>query len=119
MSAPERLSVAGIAAAVHAGATTALAVAHECLERIAAYDAIQPQIWIGRPTPEALLEQAAAIDARVAAGEHLPLAGVPFAVKDNIDAQGLPTSAACPAFSYMPAHDSTAVARLRAAVRPR
>ncbi|GMM59722.1 allophanate hydrolase [Novosphingobium pituita] len=115
MSAPERLSVAGIAAAVHAGATTALAVAHECLERIAAYDAIQPQIWIGRPTAEALLEQAAAIDARVAAGEHLPLAGVPFAVKDNIDVAGLATTAACPAFAYEPEASATVVARLLAA----
>jgi hypothetical protein len=40
----------------------------------------------------------------------LPLYGVPFAVKDNIDALGLPTTAACPAFSYSPAHDATAVA---------
>ena len=36
-------------------------------------------------------------------------------MKDNIDAQGLPTTAACPAFSYSPAQDSTAVAKLRAA----
>src|SRR5213075_534351 len=36
-------------------------------------------------------------------------------IKDNIDAQGLPTTAACPAFSYSPAQDSTAVAKLRAA----
>ena len=40
---------------------------------------------------------------------------MPVAVKDNIDALGLPTTAACPAFSYTPTHDSTAVARLRAA----
>ncbi len=45
----------------------------------------------------------------------MPLYGVPVAVKDNIDALGLPTTAACPAFSYMPAQDATAVARLRAA----
>src|SRR5205823_4466113 len=45
----------------------------------------------------------------------LPLYGVPVAIKDNIDAQGMPTTAACPAFSYSPAQDSTAVAKLRAA----
>src|SRR5213075_2935967 len=36
-------------------------------------------------------------------------------IKDNIDAQGLPTTAACPAFAYSPAHDAMSVARLRAA----
>ena len=46
---------------------------------------------------------------------QLPLFGVPFAVKDNIDVAGLATTAACPAFSYMPAQDANTVARLRAA----
>jgi allophanate hydrolase len=45
----------------------------------------------------------------------LPLRGVPFAVKDNIDLAGLPTTAACPAFAHTPDGDASSVARLLAA----
>ncbi|WP_415753588.1 allophanate hydrolase [Pseudomonas leptonychotis] len=45
----------------------------------------------------------------------LPLYGVPFAIKDNIDAAGWPTTAACPEFAYTAATDATVVAKLRAA----
>jgi allophanate hydrolase len=44
-----------------------------------------------------------------------PLWGVPFVVKDNIDVAGMPTSAGCPAWTYMPDRDAFAVAQLRAA----
>ena len=43
-----------------------------------------------------------------------PLWGIPFAVKDNIDVAGMPTTAACPAFAYIAVADATVVARLRA-----
>ena len=49
-----------------------------------------------------LLDDARALARRRAAGERLPLYGLPFAVKDNIDVAGLPTTAACPAFAYRP-----------------
>ncbi|MFF7706604.1 allophanate hydrolase [Pseudomonas sp. NPDC007930] len=42
----------------------------------------------------------------------LPLYGVPFAIKDNIDLAGIPTSAACPAFAYTPERSATVVQRL-------
>ncbi|MBW3653358.1 MAG: allophanate hydrolase [Actinobacteria bacterium] len=42
----------------------------------------------------------------------LPLLGVPFAVKDNIDVAGLPTTAACPDFAYAPAQTAFVVRRL-------
>ena len=45
---------------------------------------------------------------------RLPLYGIPFAVKDNIDVAGLVTTAACPAFAYQPTQDATVVARLKA-----
>jgi allophanate hydrolase len=44
-----------------------------------------------------------------------PLAGVRLAVKDNVDVDGLPTTAACPEFAYQPERDAAAVAALRAA----
>ncbi|TCU58919.1 allophanate hydrolase [Novosphingobium sp. PhB57] len=110
-----RLGVQDIAAAVRGGATSALAVAQDALARIEAYDAVQPQIWISRASREDVLAAASAVDARVAAGEDLPLAGVPFAVKDNIDVSGLETTAACPAFAYEPESDADVVARLLAA----
>ena len=45
----------------------------------------------------------------------LPLWGIPFAVKDNIDVKGFDTTAACPAFAYRASKDASIVARLRAA----
>jgi allophanate hydrolase len=57
------------------------------------------------------------LDAQINAlsSTELPLYGVPFAVKDNIDVAGIPTTAACPAFTYIPSEDATTIARLKAA----
>lgn len=72
-------------------------------------------IWIHRDSDALLRARAAQLDcvprARVAAGE-LPLFGVPFAVKDNIDVAGRPTSAGCPAYTYIAAQTAAAVERL-------
>ena len=63
-------------------------------------------IWISRFSEGEVLAQLEAADV---AG---PLYGVPFAVKDNIDVAGLPTTAACPDFSYLPARHAPVVERL-------
>ncbi|MBL8444397.1 MAG: allophanate hydrolase [Zoogloeaceae bacterium] len=52
----------------------------------------------------------AALDGKSA--DSLPLYGVPFAIKDNIDLAGIPTTAACPAFAYTPEQSATLVAQL-------
>lgn len=75
--------------------------------------------WIARASQTQISEQLDALDERLAAvnGDvtQLPLYGVPFAIKDNIDAAGWPTTAACPEFAYTASKDATVVARLRAA----
>ncbi|MEU6988487.1 allophanate hydrolase [Streptomyces sp. NPDC046324] len=93
---------------------------NSALERVrAAYARIarvdRPEVWIGLRPREDTEAEAAAIDARTAAGERLPLAGTVFAVKGNIDVAGLPTTAGCPSYAYRPEADAPAVARLRAA----
>jgi allophanate hydrolase len=69
-------------------------------------------VWIFRPPREEVLAAARALDERP---DRLPLHGVPFAVKDNIDVAGFPTTAACPALSYTPSRSAPVVARLLAA----
>lgn len=75
--------------------------------------------WISRATPAQLTAQLTQLNERLTAvgGDiaKLPLYGVPFAIKDNIDAAGWDTTAACPEFAYTPAQDATVVQKLRAA----
>jgi 1-carboxybiuret hydrolase len=85
-------SATAIAAAVASGSTTALAVAEAALARIAAGDGRLNAFTA--VTRDRALAEARALDARRARGETLPpLAGVPYAVKNLFDVQGLPTLA--------------------------
>ena len=83
----------------------------------AVYDEIEKSelhpIWISLVPREQALARAVKLSSQDRA--TLPLFGVPFAVKDNIDVAGMPTTAGCPAFAYMPAESATAVTRLEAA----
>jgi allophanate hydrolase len=104
-------TVAAIVAAHRAGTLTPAQTVARTYQRIRDHN--DPAIFISLRDEKDAIAEAEALTKKDAAA--LPLYGVPFAVKDNIDALGLPTTAACPAFSYPPAHDATAVARLRAA----
>jgi allophanate hydrolase len=104
-------TVFAIVAAHRAGTATPVETVARCYARIRAHN--DPAVFISLREEADALAEARALQA--SGKSDLPLYGVPVAVKDNIDVAGLPTTAACPAFSYSPAHDSTAVARLRAA----
>jgi allophanate hydrolase len=69
-------------------------------------------VWIHLATKAALLAAASELERRRAAGEALPLYGLPCAVKDNIDVAGMPTTAACPGFSHIAAESAFVVERL-------
>jgi allophanate hydrolase len=79
--------------------------------RIEAY--ADPALFIALQPKSEALAAAAKLDGE--GRRDRPLFGVPFAVKDNIDVAGLPTTAACPAFAYEPAKSSFVVERLEAA----
>ena len=104
-------TVAEIVAAHRAGTMMPAQTVARSFQRIR--DHGDPAIFITLRDEKDALAEAEALAGKDAA--RLPLYGVPVAMKDNIDVLGMPTTAACPAFSYMPTHDATAVARLREA----
>jgi allophanate hydrolase len=104
-------TVAAIVAAHRAGIVSPARTVARSFARIRDHN--DPAIFISLRDEKEAIAEAEALNPKEAA--QLPLFGVPVGVKDNIDVAGLPTTAACPAFSYLPAHDATAVARLRAA----
>jgi allophanate hydrolase len=81
-------------------------------ETLAALAEAPAGVLIGPPLDEVARVDAVRIDTST---EPLPLRGVPFLVKDNIDVADVPTTAACPGFAYVPRHDAPIVAALRRA----
>ena len=109
----------GIAAAVRSREVSALAVTQAALQRVQATDS-QVNAFT-QVTSQRAVAQAIALDQRIAAGDSatlaLPLLGVPFAVKNLFDIQGLTTLAGSKIERGRPAatHDAVLVQRLQAA----
>lgn len=93
-----------------------LAIAYQQLDANLSHD---DNAWIYIAKRDQIYAQLTVIFQAINSGNKqvsdYPLLGVPFAVKDNIDVADMPTSAACPAFTYTPENDATVIARLKAA----
>ncbi|WP_175910256.1 allophanate hydrolase [Burkholderia metallica] len=117
MSTTERSIVPGVRsiAALRARYAAGDLTPHALVDAIAAHFAAGDphHAWIRPLTQAEMTAHADALAGRDPAS--LPLYGVPFAIKDNIDLAGIPTTAACPAYAYTPARSAPVVERLIAA----
>jgi allophanate hydrolase len=102
------LTIPALHAAYRDGSLTPSALIEELLARSAQYP--DHAIWITPPERARLLARARELEAHGMDG--LPLYGVPFAIKDNIDLAGVPTTCACPDYAYIPEQSATVVQKL-------
>lgn len=106
-----RFDLGSLRRAYLTGELTPTQVVEEVYARIAYYS--DPAVWIYlAPQPETLA-RAAHLETQNPA--DFPLYGIPFAIKDNIDWAGVPTTAGCPGFAYTPSVSAPVVASLLAA----
>jgi allophanate hydrolase len=105
------LLISSLLAGYRARSHTPVDVMEQVLANIAR--APDRRAWITLLQRERVLEYANALATRDPA--TLPLYGVPFAIKDNIDLEGVPTTAGCPDFAYTPTRSAFVVEKLIAA----
>lgn len=102
------LTIPVLRRAYRTGSTTPADVMTRLLERIDGDD--EHHVWVTRLTRSELEPYLAALAGRSL--DDLPLYGIPFVIKDNIDLVGCPTTAGCPQFAYVPERSATVVQRL-------
>ena len=102
------LDIGNLRQRYQSGALTPLQLVDDLLARLSGEDT--HRIWISRLDSDALRAYARALEGKDIA--DLPLYGIPFAIKDNIDLAGLPTTAGCPEFAHTPQRHATVVQRL-------
>ncbi|WP_290877735.1 amidase family protein, partial [Aquabacterium sp.] len=106
-------TITGLQAAYRSGRLQPAQVIARLLAGWEALPAEADPAWITRASRPFLQAQLDALQGQ--SPDTLPLYGIPFAVKDNIDVAGLPTTAACPAYAYLPEASAEFVKRLMAA----
>ncbi|MEZ5403216.1 MAG: allophanate hydrolase [Bryobacteraceae bacterium] len=106
------MPIANLAADYRSGARRPTKVVGEIAKRIA--EEGERPVWISTFSRVELEKKAASLEANPQAA-NLPLYGIPFAVKDNIDVAGLETTAGCPAFAYRPERSAFVVEQLEKA----
>ncbi|MDI4636283.1 MULTISPECIES: allophanate hydrolase [Halomonadaceae] len=99
------MSIATLAAAYRDATLTPRALIEQLLAD--ASERGHDPAWITRLSHEQLAPYLERLEAT--APEALPLYGIPFAIKDNIDLAGVPTTAGCPAFAYTPEENAFVV----------
>jgi allophanate hydrolase len=111
MNNPADLSIPTLHAAYRSGTLTVPALIRQLLERA---DRIPDRaVWIRRFSADEVMRYVEALPARGL--DALPLYGIPFVLKDNIDLAGVATTAGCPRFAYTPNATAPVVERLLAA----
>ncbi|MBV9672400.1 MAG: allophanate hydrolase [Verrucomicrobia bacterium] len=98
------LTISALQNGYRKGDFTPVDTVREIFCRIRAYQ--HNPIWIQILSEDQVIEQAKSLQ------EDRSLFGIPFAIKDNIDVAGIPTTAGCPAFSYVPNETAAVVQKL-------
>lgn len=69
-------------------------------ERIDKYEKVDPAVWISKRSREDAVAAAQVVVTKYASKPKPPLYGIPFALKDNIDVEGIITTATCESFAH-------------------
>lgn len=102
------LDIQALLSGYREGRFTPRDIIDEILQRIAS--APERKVWISLLTAQQLQAYLEALEGRSV--DDLPLYGVPFAIKDNIDLAGVPTTAACAEYAFTPGEHAFVVQRL-------
>jgi allophanate hydrolase len=105
---PDSLLIADLRRGYQEGSLTPALV----MQRLAAVaDLAESQnIWVTRLSRDQVMRYVQALQGRSV--DELPLYGIPFVIKDNIDLEGVPTTAGCPRYAYTPQRSAHVVQRL-------